>query len=493
MRKGLSIVLSLALLFSSLFMLSSVVSAESKFNIEEDAAIADRIKAFTDIKALFTGTPVLADVKALYVSKFQADVKRLDTKIAADNPKIDESIAGVLELAIKGDLNAGQAKQAVDKGLQWYFYMFIRDLMSSAVRPAMEKGDTATAKKEFDKAVQVYEGVTQSTVQKRDASYGLDMAGLLKGTIEQIQADIAAGNLNDFNVHRQVLDKTIIKTYALGTYTYAQSVATKSDADKPAAITEGYFMYMSAYAYLKGGSPEDANYVKDAFGSGDSSRIDGVKIKDALQRAMIGKVSEYLNNVFVKLKGGDLQGARGYAMEGLMFVSTQEAFFTKAQFAGIIEVGNKFREAVDNNDLKAAEALSFQLVGFFADIDGARLKVGTANYKLNGKASVAVAAPYVNKQTNRTLVPIRLLETLIGATITYDQTTSTVSIVKDGKTTALTVGSDKVVQDGKVSETVKLDQPVVLKNDRTFIPFRAVAELFGKGVFYANGEIIVLR
>lgn len=493
LRKLLSIALSLSLVLSSFFMLASAVSAESKFMITEDAVIAERIKAFSDIKALFTENTKLADVQALYVSKFQTEVKRIDAKIKVDDPKIDENLSLVLDNAIKGSLNVGQAKQAIDKGLQWYFYFAIRDLINNEIRPALTKSDFAAAKTGFDKVVQIYEGVLQSSVLKRDSKFSLDMVGILKGTIEQLQADIAAGNANDFNVHRQVLDKTLIKTFALATLTYAESIPTKPAVDQPAAMTEAYFFYMAIYTYLKGGSAKDADYIREVFATGDASKVNRESIQAALQRAMIGKVSEYVTNAFVKLEAGDLQGARGYAMEGNMFLSTQEVFLGKEKYAAAAAFAQQFADAIDKSDLKAAKSSVFQVLKILAVTDGIQLTIGNIKYSIDGSESTAVTAPYVNKKTYRTLVPVRLIADAIKAEVSYNNATKTVKIVKDGKTTEIVVGSNQVSQDGKINDAVTLDQPVIAVKGSTFIPLRAVAELFGKRVFIEKNEIILLR
>ncbi|RCW49045.1 stalk domain-containing protein [Paenibacillus prosopidis] len=493
MRKWLSLILSVSLVISSFFTLASVVSAESKFKITEDAAIAARIKAFTDIKALFTANTVLTDVKAFYVDKFQTEVKRIDATIKPEDPKIDDNIVLVLDNAIAGKLNVNQAKQAIDKGLQWYFYLSVRDLINNQVRPALKAGDTATAQTAFYKVVQTYEGVLESTVVKRDTSFNLHMADILKGTIEQLLNDLASGNADDFNVHRQVLDKTLIKTYALGAYTYAKNIPTKPAADQPAAMTEGYFFFMTVYSYLKGGSAVDADYIRNAFASGDASQINTDKIQDAMQRTMIGKVSEYVNQALVKLEAGDLQGARGYAMEGNMFLSAQEVFFGAEKYAAAAAHAQQFSDAVDKSDLASAKMHAFQVLKFLVVKDGVQLKVGDKKYQINGTDSAADVAPYINPQTSRTLVPVRVIAEALQAEVKYDAALKKVIIVKDGKTTELMIGSVQIVQNGEINADVKLDQPVVVKNARSFIPLRAVAELFGKRVFYEKGEIIILR
>jgi hypothetical protein len=493
MRKWLSLILSVSLVVSSFFTLASAVSAESKFKITEDAVIADRIKAFADIKALFTDKTVLSDVKALYVDKFQTEVKRIDAAIKPDDPKIDDSIVLVLDNAIAGSLNVGQAKQAVDKGLQWYFFFAIRDLINKQVRPALTAGDKATAEAAFYKAVQIYEGVLEPTVVKRDNSYGLHMADILKGTIEQLLSDLESGKVDDFNVHRQVLDKTLIKMFTLAVHTYAKNIPTKPAADQPAAMTEAYFFYMTVYTYLKGGSAVDADYIRNVFASGDASQVNLEKIQDAMQRTMIGKVSEYVNQAFVKLKAGDLQGARGYAMEGNMFLSAQEVFLGAEKYAAAAAFAQQFADAVDKSDLASAEKYGFQVLKFLVVKDGVQLKVSNTKYQINGKDYAADVAPYINPQTSRTLVPVRVIAEALEAEVSYDAALKKVIIVKDGVTSELLVGSDQIVQNGKVNADVKLDQPVIVKNARSFVPLRAVAELFGNNVFYNKGEIIILR
>lgn len=395
MRKFLAVALSVSLALSSVVTVTSVAFAESKFQITEDQTISARIQSFTDIKALFTDKTVLTDVKKLYVDKFQTEVKRIDTTIKADDPKIDTNIMLVLDGAIKGDLNVGQADEAIDKGLQWYFYLALRDLMLNQVRPAITKGDAAGAKAAFDKVVQIYEAVLQPNVVKRDAKYSLNMVLLLKTTIELIQKDINENNVNDFNVHRQFLDKTLIKNYALATFTYAEFIATKAPADQPAAITEGYFLYMPVYTYLRGGSIADANFVKDAFASGDASKIKKEEIQNALHRTMIGKVSEYVNQVFTKLEAGDLQGARGYVAEANMFLASQEVFLGKEKYAAAVEVATKFSNAVDKSDLAGAKEYGFQELKFVVGKDGSSLKIGDKAYQVDGAAFTAENAPPV--------------------------------------------------------------------------------------------------
>ena len=63
------------------------------------------------------------------------------------------------------------------------------------MKPALEAGDKAKAKLNFDKAVQIYEGALQATAQKRDNTFKTTMQDTLdKVVIPLIQADIESGN-----------------------------------------------------------------------------------------------------------------------------------------------------------------------------------------------------------------------------------------------------------------------------------------------------------
>lgn len=269
--------------------------------------------------------------------------------------------------------------------------------------------------------------------------------------------------MNDFNFHRQILDKTLIKNYALATYTYAENVGLAAPADQAKAITEGYFLFMPVYTYLKGGSPADADFVKNAFASGDASKIKKDEIGDALQRTMIGKVSEYVNQIFVKQDAGDLQGARGYVAEGTMFLASQEVFLGKEKYAAASVAATKLTEAVDKSDVAATREAGFEILTYIVDKDGSSLKVGDKAYKVNGAPFTAENAPFINQESGRTLVPVRVIAQAINAEVEWVEATKTIVITKDGKKTEIVAGSDQVVENGKVNEKVKLINPLFLK------------------------------
>ncbi len=80
---------------------------------------------------------------------------------------------------------------------------------------------------------------------------------------------------------------------------------------------------------------------------------------------------------------------------------------------------------------------------------------------------------------DRTLVPLRAIFEAMGAVVSWDDTTETVTAVRGNTKISLQIGSDKLFVNG--SERV-LDVPAQLMGGRTLVPARAVAEGLGADV-----------
>ena len=89
--------------------------------------------------------------------------------------------------------------------------------------------------------------------------------------------------------------------------------------------------------------------------------------------------------------------------------------------------------------------------------------------------------PYI--KNSRTYVPIRFIAQELGYDVKWDGANKKV-IMKNGNTNVeLTIGSNKMKVNGKV---LTLDAPAEIKDERTFVPLRAIAESFGEKVDYSK-------
>lgn len=83
--------------------------------------------------------------------------------------------------------------------------------------------------------------------------------------------------------------------------------------------------------------------------------------------------------------------------------------------------------------------------------------------------------PFIDSNS-RTMLPLRKPLEAIGAKVSYDQDSKTVTAVKDNLTVQVGIGEKLISVNGEAQE---MDTMAVIKEDRTYIPLRAVLSAFG--------------
>ncbi len=97
---------------------------------------------------------------------------------------------------------------------------------------------------------------------------------------------------------------------------------------------------------------------------------------------------------------------------------------------------------------------------------------GELSVVVNNVAIFFDSPPYIDSQ-NRTMVPLRAISEGLEAAVGWDPLTYTVTVERDGLTVILTIGDEVAYVNG---EPKAMDTVPVLKNDRTMVPIRFVAE-----------------
>lgn len=123
--------------------------------------------------------------------------------------------------------------------------------------------------------------------------------------------------------------------------------------------------------------------------------------------------------------------------------------------------------------------------------DSVALSIGSPNSLSFGEAKFidkenSEITPYIKNQ--RTLTPLRFISENLGATVTWNQAASTVTIKDGPNTMKITLGSSTVWVNGKKS---LLDAPAEIKQGRVFVPLRYISETLGLTVFYERGLIVI--
>ena len=95
------------------------------------------------------------------------------------------------------------------------------------------------------------------------------------------------------------------------------------------------------------------------------------------------------------------------------------------------------------------------------------LTIGKSEMSLNDEASAMDVAPFI--YNSRTMVPIRFIAEAFGAEVSWDGATRTVTVVYNGQTYTLVI--DQTIPG--------FDTPAIIRNSRTMVPIRYLAEKFG--------------
>jgi hypothetical protein len=114
----------------------------------------------------------------------------------------------------------------------------------------------------------------------------------------------------------------------------------------------------------------------------------------------------------------------------------------------------------------------------------AAFSVGSHTYSRYGYLYNMDVAPFI--ENNRTYIPIRFIAHAIGISndnIAWDPSVGSVTLVDGSTVVSLTVGSTIIYINGSPRA---MDASAIIRDDRTFLPARYVAEAFDKAVYWSN-------
>jgi hypothetical protein len=172
--------------------------------------------------------------------------------------------------------------------------------------------------------------VLESTVTKRDAAYGTKMVDTINGGFSEMKAAIDKGDKLAFHLGKQVVDKTIMKTFYFATGAlpngYATKAADKAKTDATAAKieqAEGWAFYQAIYPYLKKNSPDEGDAILKQFDlQTDVKTLDPALVNKAFVRGWVNvALAEYKESqeMFNEDKGVIT------AIEGALFINMIES------------------------------------------------------------------------------------------------------------------------------------------------------------------------
>ncbi|WP_071027994.1 stalk domain-containing protein [Peptoniphilus raoultii] len=120
------------------------------------------------------------------------------------------------------------------------------------------------------------------------------------------------------------------------------------------------------------------------------------------------------------------------------------------------------------------------------------MTIGKKTYSIDGENKEMDASPFI--KNSRTLVPLRFIVEAMGGIVDWNGEEKTASIKLDSVQNVMKVkiGAKEIIVDDDM--VLPIDSPAIIKDDRTYVPVRFIAEFFKMEVSYdgANKEITIV-
>ncbi|WP_057776106.1 hypothetical protein [Cytobacillus dafuensis] len=317
-------------------------------------------EAVTELSKAKEGKEVDFDkVIELYQNDLQSLVQDRDSE---NEDKIDQHITTALQAGKEGTMDKVVVKQIFDKLMQKVFYTSIKHDFNEINEKWGNKEEVA---KEMEEA-KAYYSILQSTVEKRDSAYGTNMVSVIDGGFDEIEKAIEADDQLSFLLGKQVVDKTLMKTFYLATGAIPNGYATKASeaakTNKEEAVieqAEGWAFYQSLFPYLNGHAPEEAAFIQEQFDlQTDISTLNAAEVNKAFIRGF-SKIALDEYEESVETWGEDKSPVT--ALEGALFIDIIgediKGLIGEAEYSKLTEKTQQYLEAAKAKDKQTGEPL----------------------------------------------------------------------------------------------------------------------------------------
>ncbi|WHZ02289.1 hypothetical protein QNH48_25640 [Neobacillus sp. YX16] len=298
-----------------------------------------------------------AMVTDLYTKNLQSLVQKRDAEVEAQH---DQHITAALKAGQDGSMDPIVVRQIFDKLMQKVFYTTVKHEFTEVV----ENWDKKDIVKEEIEEAKEYYAILKSTVEKRDAAYGTNMVSVIDGGFAEMEKAVEGDDQLGFQLGKQVVDKTLMKTFYFATGAIPNGYATKAAAEakenpEVAKIeqAEGWAFYQSLISYLNSHSPEEAAFIESQFNlETDVASLDPAAVNKAFVRGF-SKIAldEYAESV--EAWGEDKSPIT--ALEGALFIDVVgediKGIIGAEAYQTLTEQARKYLETAKAKDKVAGE------------------------------------------------------------------------------------------------------------------------------------------
>ncbi|WP_026575300.1 hypothetical protein [Bacillus sp. UNC438CL73TsuS30] len=317
-------------------------------------------EAVTELEKAKEGKKVDFDkVTQLYNNNLKELVQNRDAEF---EDTVDEKITAALTAGKDGSLDPVVVKQVFDKLMQKVFYTSIKHDFTEV---GDKWGKTEEVNHEIEEAKEYY-AILKTTVEKRDAAYGTNLVSAIDGGFNEIETAVKNNDELGFNLGKQVVDKTLMKTFYLATGAlpngYATKAANEAKKDEKAAKVEqaeGWAFFQSVYSYLNKHAADETAFIEKQFNlESNVLELDPTAVNKAFVRGFAKiAISEYGESK--ELLGKD-DKAVVTGLEGALFIDIIgediKTLLGEDAYKNLNEKAHKYVETAKAKDKAAGEA-----------------------------------------------------------------------------------------------------------------------------------------
>ncbi|UTE76551.1 hypothetical protein [Rossellomorea sp. KS-H15a] len=309
-------------------------------------------------------------VTSIYKDDLQELVQKRDQETEG---KVDEHISTALEAGKDGSLDQVVVAQIFDKLMQKVFYTSMKHEFTEI---AENWGNTEEVNEEIEEAKEFY-AILEQTVQKRDQAYDTKMVDAINGGFSEMEKAVEEDNELGFQLGKQVVDKTLMKTFYLAAgalpngYAMKASEEAKENAEAAKAEqAEGWAFYQSLDSYLSGNAPEEAEMINKQFDlQTDVTSIDPEAVNHAFVRGF-SKIAIHEYEESGENWGEDKAAIT--ALEGALFIdlisSDLKSLMGEEEYQSLSSDAQSYLEAVKSQDKEKAETLRTNIQNVLNDV-----------------------------------------------------------------------------------------------------------------------------
>ncbi|WP_377890557.1 hypothetical protein [Alkalihalobacillus sp. R86527] len=324
---------------------------------DESSEDADFVAAYKEGKTELAKASEGEEVD--YQSVIDLYNKDLQPLVAERDESIDQQITAALEAGKSGEMDGAVVKQIFDKLTQKVFYLTVKHEFDEINE---NWGNTEEVNSEIEEAKEYY-AVLKETVEKRDAAYETTMVDQIDAGFSEIEKAVENDDKLGFQLGKQLVDKTLMKTFYLAAgampngYATKAAEAAKEDA-KEAKVeqAEGWAFYQSISSYLNEYAKEDASIIEENFNlENDVKNLDPEAVNHAFVRGF-AKIALHEYEESEENWGEDKSTIT--ALEGALFIdliaSDIKSMESEEDYTTLNELAQSYLEAVKADEKEQA-------------------------------------------------------------------------------------------------------------------------------------------